>query len=150
MRMMDGSSDGCASDLVDGPHPRSGSVRVFPAAAGDTQEVRSRLDQRPAIVRRDAADGDRRHRRQLAPPGEDFRIGAARDGFRVRRKEGAERDIVGAGLARFHGEMPRILAGHAYDRIRPHRSEEQTTELQSLLRISYAVFCLNKKKKPTS
>src|SRR3546814_8260021 len=27
-----------------------------------------------------------------------------------------------------------------------HRSEEQTSELQSLMRISYAVFCLNKKK----
>src|SRR3546814_5936191 len=28
----------------------------------------------------------------------------------------------------------------------PHRSEEHTSELQSLMRISYAVFCLNKKK----
>src|SRR3546814_5727971 len=38
--------------------------------------------------------------------------------------------------------------------IRPHielalalRSEEHTSELQSLMRISYAVFCLKKKKK---
>src|SRR3546814_7006762 len=31
----------------------------------------------------------------------------------------------------------------------PRRSEEHTSELQSLLRISYAVFCLNKKKTPT-
>src|SRR3546814_5731421 len=29
--------------------------------------------------------------------------------------------------------------------IRPRRSEEHTTELQSLMRISYAVFCLKKK-----
>src|SRR3546814_2071326 len=29
----------------------------------------------------------------------------------------------------------------------PHRSEEHTSELQSLMRISYAVFCLKKKKK---
>src|SRR3546814_8558803 len=29
----------------------------------------------------------------------------------------------------------------------PLRSEEHTSELQSLMRISYAVFCLNKKKK---
>src|SRR3546814_10810487 len=28
----------------------------------------------------------------------------------------------------------------------PHRSEEHTSELQSLVRISYAVFCLKKKK----
>src|SRR3546814_4168907 len=30
---------------------------------------------------------------------------------------------------------------------RHHRSEEHTSELQSLMRISYAVFCLKKKKK---
>src|SRR3546814_5743541 len=29
----------------------------------------------------------------------------------------------------------------------PHRSEEHTSELQSLMRNSYAVFCLKKKKK---
>src|SRR3546814_9898677 len=29
----------------------------------------------------------------------------------------------------------------------PARSEEHTSELQSLMRISYAVFCLQKKKK---
>src|SRR3546814_3840542 len=33
----------------------------------------------------------------------------------------------------------------AIDRL-VHRSEEHTSELQSLMRISYAVFCLNKKK----
>src|SRR3546814_7927347 len=32
---------------------------------------------------------------------------------------------------------------------RPIRSEEHTSELQSLMRISYADFCLNKKIKPT-
>src|SRR3546814_8072994 len=30
------------------------------------------------------------------------------------------------------------------------RSEEHTSELQSLMRISYAVFCLKKKNKPTT
>src|SRR3546814_1034495 len=30
----------------------------------------------------------------------------------------------------------------------PDRSEEHTSELQSLMRISYAVFCLKKKKYP--
>src|SRR3546814_4923682 len=30
------------------------------------------------------------------------------------------------------------------------RSEEHTSELQSLMRISYAVFCLKKKKTPTN
>src|SRR3546814_8052706 len=32
------------------------------------------------------------------------------------------------------------------DEVRPRRSEEHTSELQSLMRISYAVFCLKKKK----
>src|SRR3546814_2338151 len=32
-------------------------------------------------------------------------------------------------------------------RVSPERSEEHTSELQSLMRISYAVFCLKKKKK---
>src|SRR3546814_6121684 len=33
------------------------------------------------------------------------------------------------------------------DAARRHKSEEHTSELQSLMRISYAVFCLKKKKK---
>src|SRR3546814_2077586 len=32
----------------------------------------------------------------------------------------------------------------------PNRSEEHTSELQSLMRISYAVFCLKKKHTPTA
>src|SRR3546814_2552143 len=36
--------------------------------------------------------------------------------------------------------------GHANDREWWMRSEEHTSELQSLMRISYAVFCLKKKK----
>src|SRR3546814_19364946 len=32
-------------------------------------------------------------------------------------------------------------------RLCPRRSEEHTSELQSLMRISYAVFCLKKKQK---
>src|SRR3546814_4746459 len=35
-------------------------------------------------------------------------------------------------------------------RNRTMRSEEHTSELQSLMRISYAVFCLKKKKKRTT
>src|SRR3546814_3577147 len=48
-----------------------------------------------------------------------------------------------------HGARKRGLARPA--RGREHqtaRSEEHTSELQSLMRISYAVFCLKKKKTP--
>src|SRR3546814_4175960 len=40
---------------------------------------------------------------------------------------------------------PAIVASHTY---RCVRSEEHTSELQSLMRTSYAVFCLKKKKTP--
>src|SRR3546814_2787235 len=39
---------------------------------------------------------------------------------------------------------PRTRPGTSFQR----RSEEHTSELQSLMRISYAVFCLKKKKQP--
>src|SRR3546814_6186106 len=41
------------------------------------------------------------------------------------------------------GEEGAVRCGH-------RRSEEHTSELQSLMRISYAVFCLNKKKQQTN
>src|SRR3546814_9175747 len=41
------------------------------------------------------------------------------------------------GLDLEHGARHHVLLAHA-------RSEEHTSELQSLMRISYAVFCLNK------
>src|SRR3546814_10357381 len=68
--------------------------------------------------------------------------------------------IAGAGLDVYRHEPeidPRLLAlsnvvllphmGSATFEGRAARSEEHTSELQSLMRISYAVFCLKKKKK---
>src|SRR3546814_5336277 len=46
-------------------------------------------------------------------------------------------------LGRYH--WPRKLAP-VYGELASARSEEHTSELQSLMRISYAVFCLKKKK----
>src|SRR3546814_8969011 len=42
--------------------------------------------------------------------------------------------------------MPRRSSASIHRRIHATRSEEHTSELQSLMRISYAVFCLKKKK----
>src|SRR3546814_8596199 len=59
----------------------------------------------------------------------------------IRQPDGAlAQDIAGAALR--HQEQP--LAGDGI------RSEEHTSELQSLMRISYAVFCLKKKKNKQS
>src|SRR3546814_13600267 len=46
-------------------------------------------------------------------------------------------------LCRRSGHVDRLGAESAVQRL---RSEEHTSELQSLMRISYAVFCLKKKK----
>src|SRR3546814_10564413 len=53
-----------------------------------------------------------------------------------------------AGQQRRMGDAPGMHELHEYPAAAVmHRSEEHTSELQSLMRISYAVFCLNKKKK---
>src|SRR3546814_1550108 len=48
--------------------------------------------------------------------------------------------MVGGGRGAFIGAVHRMAA-----RLDDQRSEEHTSELQSLMRISYAVFCLKKK-----
>src|SRR3546814_6290542 len=47
---------------------------------------------------------------------------------------------------RRHQEVYVIQLYREHQKCAPARSEEHTSELQSLMRISYAVFCLKKKK----
>src|SRR3546814_4772605 len=47
-------------------------------------------------------------------------------------------------------EPTRIYVKSVLAALAEHRSEEHTSELQSLMRISYAVFCLKKKKQLTT
>src|SRR3546814_6722578 len=49
----------------------------------------------------------------------------------------------------FHRKGSAITASSTMYHAGETRSEEHTSELQSLMRISYAVFCLKKKKKHT-
>src|SRR3546814_1485871 len=42
-------------------------------------------------------------------------------------------------------EVCLLVVGWALENLADYRSEEHTSELQSLIRISYAVFCLKKK-----
>src|SRR3546814_4221680 len=51
------------------------------------------------------------------------------------------------GTAVLNADDPLVIA--MADRFSGNRSEEHTSELQSLMRISYAVFCLKKKNKKT-
>src|SRR3546814_5244853 len=62
-------------------------------------------------------------------------------GGRRQRRQCAQEEQRGAGEA---GCGHRMLLGDLS--LRRTRSEEHTSELQSLMRISYAVFCLKKQK----
>src|SRR3546814_5408500 len=63
---------------------------------------------------------------------------------RQHRSQCFQRRIVGDAGAQPGGPMGRTPAGEA-----ALRSDEHTSELQLLMRISYAVFCLKKKKTNT-
>src|SRR3546814_2650682 len=65
--------------------------------------------------------------------------------FAIRSPIGRTKMINGAHASRAIDRVERN--GNIGRRIWISRSEEHTSELQSLMRISYAVFCLKKKKK---
>src|SRR3546814_20901927 len=73
-----------------------------------------------------------------------FRSGSAGLGFRRgdhhRSRPATGGDRGGQARARMGGVLAQA------PRLRQGRSEEHTSELQSLMRISYAVFCLKKKR----
>src|SRR3546814_10728075 len=141
MRISDWSSDVCSSDLpadqaalagaslVDLPDPvpcrRRADLRCHHAGL---QPARRRAER--ALRAQGAGGGrDRRRRVRLLPVGPAPRRG-------------------GAVSARPVGQWLLVLAGVVVVAtvIGAIRSEEHTSELQSLMRISYAVFCLKKKK----
>src|SRR3546814_1824528 len=57
--------------------------------------------------------------------------------------------MMGSALAHYEGIKAFSETDQAED-LRSIRSEEHTSELQSLMRISYAVFCLKKKTTPAT
>src|SRR3546814_9448220 len=60
---------------------------------------------------------------------------------------GAVRHLLRRQLLQFRTILVHMKIGHdASSSSPPPRSEEHTSELQSLMRISYAVFCLTKNK----
>src|SRR3546814_6793816 len=88
---------------------------------------------------RDAGLGQARHACRLSPQGRHRRNAhRARD-----RRRQDSRTPLGPMEAFAAMVEASALGGFARG-----RSEEQTSELQSLMRISYAVFCLTQKKNP--
>src|SRR3546814_9828956 len=94
----------------------------------DTTLFRSGPYQRRAVHRRARICGRVGHRQQREGP---------------RRQEVLMGDALVRQLMRDGGDDGGLAV---VDLHRTNRSEEHTSELQSLMRISYAVFCLKKKK----
>src|SRR3546814_5178276 len=131
MRISDWSSDVCSSDL-------DRAFETIGDAAGNVPDGKRHRDRDHAVDRimpaeMDRADPDQRRIRRDHPA---ERAPQAESGDREQRGE----TIVDRGHRR-NAAADRELAAAI------GRSEEHTSELQSLMRISYAVFCLKKKKK---
>src|SRR3546814_915802 len=168
MRISDWSSDVCSSDLVAaaGIHPRHGVADV-----GDRDRP-ERLDQRgfdPLPVLPDAKTfthswislfSARRSGGNLGQlqPAEDLERILIENLLLVRRAEvrvgvdvpaGVVEEVPSVGVCAAHGAVHLRGKEHVVHRHDlGQRSEEHTSELQSLMRNSYAVFCLKKKNKP--
>src|SRR3546814_16140575 len=68
--------------------------------------------------------------------------GQQRNATALHCRPSQQQGVIGGDIAADRHIYPRPFAPEA-----PQRSEEHTSELQSLMRISYAVFCLKKKNK---
>src|SRR3546814_1423272 len=72
-------------------------------------------------------------------------VGHAIERFVAKYRYGIVRDFCGHGLGRVFHDAPDVVhIGKPGTGPELRRSEEHTSELQSLMRISYAVFCLKK------
>src|SRR3546814_5344125 len=137
MRIRDWSSDGCSSDRQ-GFQP--GPALDLDGATG-AHGLRSVLlvSNRKVEDRHDGI-ADRLVEQSIVPP---YRVRALVD-------EGVQhcRHRLGRKLVRQAGVVPDVRKQDGRidtDLAGAHRSEEHTSKLQSLMRISYAVFCLKKK-----
>src|SRR3546814_4352149 len=126
MRISDWSSDVCSSDLP-GLRQRPSGIRDEQLVLQpDTRADRSVEEQGP--LRKDRLPSAEAARRRSRAPAS-----------RTDRREADDADDGAGRVSRRAGRRP-VQAGSL-----PLRSEEHTSELQSLMRISYAVFCLKKK-----
>src|SRR3546814_3407464 len=160
MRISDWSSDVCSSDLQTGSGRGHTSARdriralarvaidipkdTNPGARDGQGRPQDRQGQalQLQLRQRPYARGHQGDRRSFGPGGEEGRDEDDQGTGEEGRGQEDRRQGVGARTAGVN-EKPRIRG----------RSEEHTSELQSLMRISYAVFCLKKKtqtKKHTS
>src|SRR3546814_3465670 len=134
MRISDLSSDVCSSDLV---RCRRGIDVILLHRAADLGGLAIGMAR---VQRGDIGVGDGRVLCELRLQPVDQRLAVAVE----HPKRQAQRPHVLA-AQRFL-----VAKAEGLHRVQRKRSEEHTSELQSLMRISYAVFCLKKKKKQKS
>src|SRR3546814_5520694 len=139
MRMSDWSSDVCSSDLLEAEALHQ---RVFLVATETGQTVQRGAIVGPlAVVAEQLGLGNRRLRQFV------MIIAAIRRRwerpYRLGLRQGRLRLRLCFRSVQHHALRPSV--GNAVLRSSNARSEEHTSELQSLMRISYAVFCLKKK-----
>src|SRR3546814_7762475 len=142
MRISDGSSDVCSADLDQGS--KAGQVRCQGRQASQARDQGSKAGQvRQASQARSEGDQTRCEDSQACDQG--IKAGQV-------ASEGSEASQAGAcqiinqdfptGRIRWETFEHSKASSEQVNK----RSEEHTSELQSLMRISYAVFCLKKKK----
>src|SRR3546814_1240009 len=139
MRISDWSSDVCSSDLILGGGVRkAGAVqdaRGFVAHAHHRVADRACRFVLAILAAPVGGAADARHQRQR--PFDDA------DDLAQRHEVGGLGQVIAAQFAAPADEQSGV-AQVGEDKL--ERSEEHTSELQSLMRSSYAVFCLKKKK----
>src|SRR3546814_7513060 len=123
MRISDWSSDVCSSDLLAWSASTTSTATAKPVV-----RIAVRFMPSPSPHGRGAAAAQILMAGDLADLGQHLPAAFA---------------FVAFGQLRYHRNTAGILAAERL------RSEEHTSELQSLMRISYAVFCLKKKNKKT-
>src|SRR3546814_353318 len=163
MRISDWSSDVCSSDLTEIARAEEAAQLVemvgaidrrVQAEAGEADVANGRHRLRRVV---EQAGGERERRRPAAAHREDIDAileqEAAVEELRLERQPVARPQRARGAVA----EVAVLVVADLRQRRRQHvgrlpvgprgqRSEEHTSELQSLMRISYAVFCLKKKK----
>src|SRR3546814_4628404 len=121
MRISDWSSDVCSSDLS----PAGTYLQEHQVAKADFNSYGARRGNHEVMMRGTFANI--RIRNEMTP--------GVEGGITKHIPSGAQMPIYDAAM-KYKAEGTPLV-----------RSEEHTSELQSLMRISYAVFCLKKKKK---
>src|SRR3546814_10706264 len=126
MRISDWSSDVCSSDLTNGKTTVTAMTRQLVQACGLSARAAGNISPAALAALSDALDADD------LPDVWVLELSSFQlEGTHTLAPDAAVVLNVTQDHLDWHGSM---------------RSEEHTSELQSLMRISYAVFCLNKKK----